>query len=371
MYPRSDDFDEQLIEGGIVSTRVDVYRGGVKIYEDLPIAPGGQVTVDGTAAARRRLRCSVIDSDGSFIPTDQTDLLAPYGNELVVAVGFNLSDTGVERVPMGVFRIEDVNPRWDGLIEIDAVDRSTIITRAVFESPYNVATATPSLELGAVIHDIINSRFAGLTYNFPVTTITVPGTTTFLEGVDPWQSVQQLAASNGMEVFFDVNGAVVLQPIPDPTLDSPVWFYRPDNQSIILRADSRQSSRDAINVVVVTGEGSGVTTPVRATAEITDSTSPVFPATFGRRPFFFSSPTITTTAQAQDAANNLLLQKAGTAEIVAFVAVPHPAHDASDVVYVENERLGLARNVVLSQFTIDIGLAAEAVYATRGQRSIT
>jgi hypothetical protein len=185
-----------------------------------------------------------------------------------------------------------------------------------------------------------------------------------------------LAFANGYELFFDPFGVCTLAPIPNPLASASVWAYSPGPGSIVLSEQDSLTSSGAVNVVVVIGEGGAIgsggaaaATPVKAKAQVTDTTSPIYPSgPFGRRPKIVNDPTITTVAQAQAAANALLLASAGSGEVLGFKAAPHPAHDASDVVQLTSPQLGLSTFVVLDGWDLDLGLAKESSYATLGRR---
>ena len=64
----------------------------------------GLVTLDGKADARASLHLTVPPTAGW--PVFDTDLLAPYGNEIFVERGIWYNATSVEYVPLGYFRIQ-------------------------------------------------------------------------------------------------------------------------------------------------------------------------------------------------------------------------------------------------------------------------
>jgi hypothetical protein len=333
------------------------------------------VHIDGDAAVRRSLSASLGDEDGTLAPRLATDYLSPYGNELVVRSGYVYPDGDVEVAPVGVFRIEESGGDSAGLVEIEGFDRSIVVSLATFEVPYVIAAGT---NLGDAVHDLVDSRYPGLTYVLSPTSKTVP-LTVFEESLgetDPWQEAQRLAASGSMELFFDAEGRVVMRPVPDPTTDPSVWNFSPGPDNIFIGGRNRLNARLARNVAIVTGEGTGVDTPVRGVAEITDAASPIFPGTFGRRPVRLTTPLIgndpvTAQAEADAAAQALLQRRAGGSEQLTFSAVPNPAHEAGDVVRVDSDALGLDVFVVLSSWDLDVGLKQASTYTTQARRTAT
>lgn len=369
MQARTAAFDAAIISGGNVVTTADVQRGGEVVLANVPLS-AGEVSVDGTASVRRSITVTVPDEFGTLRPIAGGSPLAPYGSELVVRQGFRYVSGAVEQVPLGVFRLTDSETFHDGSIGLSGVDRAAVVADNRWETPYVIAAGT---NLATAIKDLIGSRLAGLTYNFATTTRTTP-LTVYEEGDrsgDPWSNAQDLARAGGMEVFFDALGGVVLRPVPDPAVDPVVWEYLPGANSIQLAASNRLSTGDARNVAVVTGEGTGVATPLRSVAVLTDPLNPLNVNAFGRRPVFLTSPLITSQAQADEAARALLLRRAGGSEQLRFSAVGHPAHEAGDVVRVVNERAGLDDFAVLSRFRLPLDLLSAVAYETRGRRSAT
>jgi len=158
--------------------------------------------------------------------------------------------------------------------------------------------------------------------------------------------------------------------VVNPTLANVVWTYAPGPGGLLTKVTTRMSSQGVKNVALVIGENTGVAAPVRATAPVTDPNSAIYPSgPFGRRPDVTVSTTIGLTPDAQAAADARLLQLAGSGEITQFSAVPHPAHDAGDVVRVTHPTLGVDALMVLSHFSTAIGLDKETAYDTVARRA--
>lgn len=377
MQTRTSTFDLAVQYGAKVTQTVTVLRSGTTVALPAPIniLDGSKITLDRTAPIRRSVDLKCADPTGLLVPKKASDPLAPYGNELAVSVGFTYADGTTEVLPQGVFPIETVVSDTEGNIEISGRDRASVISQAVLEDPYAL---TPGADLGAAIQGALSARYPGtLAFSFTSTGLTVPATAVaYQEGQDIWQAMFDLAFNNGYELFFDVVGRCVLQPIPNPLAATSVWSYTPGPASIVLDEKDSLTSAGVVNVVVVIGEGGAIgsggaaATPVKAKAEVSDTTSLIYPAApFGRRPKIVNDSTITTVAQAQAAANAQLLAVAGSGEVLGFNAAPHPAHDPGDVVHLTSAQLGLDTFVVLNGWDLDLGLAKEAQYATAGRRS--
>jgi hypothetical protein len=370
---RSAAFDEAVRYGGRVAVevavqRVDVGSGEVLItHPSVPVVGTPVVQVDESAASRRSLTITIGDDDGTLAPALATDPLSPYGNELRVRSGFVLGGV-TELLPMGVFRIVRSEADGRGAIVLTCRDRSEVIKEARWEVPY-VVSGTPQVH--TAVANLVLSRFPGLTVLADSSVRTVP-LTVYQEGSksgDPWKNAQEMAAADGMEVFFTADGHLRIRRVVDPTEVEPVWTYQPGEGELYMGSTLALDASDARNVAIVTGEGTQVATPVRGVAEVTDPASPLHPGQLGRRPVFLSSPMVTVQGQADDAAEALLLRHAGGSEHLQVTAAPHPGHEAGDVVVATNPELGVTRTTVLSKFAMPLFLSSAVGFDTRARRA--
>lgn len=362
-------FSRALTQGGNPYLEINAYRAGVLRRSNIRPQGTPTITLDESAAIRRSLSVILVDEDGTLTPKSPLDALSPFGNELEVKCGFQYPDGAIETVPMGIFRIDSADPDGLGSVKITGLDRSMVIARARHETPY---TITDSPLTTVAIQALISAKYPGLTFISETTLHTVP-LSVYEEGDksgDPWKNAQDLAMNDGLEIFFDVRGQVIIRRVPNPVSASAVWNYAPGTDSMLLSSNNVAEAVDARNVAIVVGEPPGAA-PVRATKEITDPTSPLYPPVFGRAPIFLTSPLITTTVQAQAAADALLLRHAGKSEQLAFNAAPNPLHDAGDIVRIVDADQALDVNVVLSKFTFPLLMNAEVKYETRAKRSNT
>lgn len=378
MWTRSAAYDAAVKAGGVVVTQASVIRTNpgqhsTVVIPALELLPGSEVSVDGRAAVRRTFRGAIADPTGALAPKLQADPLAPFGNELVVSIGFRYIDGTIETLPVGVFRLDEAQSSDDGKISLTGSDRASVIQAAGFEVPYTIPAGT---NVATAIQGIVASHYPGtLTYNYATTTLTLP-LTVFEEGTrsgNPWKNAQELAEAAGFVLSFAPDGSNVLAPIPNPVASSTVWTYAPGPEALIIGAGNLLTGRDVANVVVLAIEGTGQTQPWRSAAEVTDGTSPIYPSgAFGRRPKFLvqSTPIITTQTEIDLIAEGLLLQYAGGGEQLTFQAAPHPAHDADDVVFVQSPLLdGGGAYAVLASFGLDVGLQKPVSYTTLGRRA--
>jgi hypothetical protein len=370
MQARTARFDDAIRYGGKAVAIADVYRGGILLRGNIPLI-SGKVKVDNSASQHRSLDVVVVD-DGTLKPINPTDLLMPYGNEIKIRSGFEFGDGSQDLISLGLFRIDTSEMSEPGAIKVTGQDRSVVVQEARFEIPHVIAGGTTDV---AAIKAIIDARIAGLNWTtWPTTGGYTMQWTTYEEADrsgDPWSVCQEIAANSGREVLFDPNGQPIIRAVDVSTVTNPVWTYQPGVDNILTSSSKKHSAQGVRNVWVVMGENSAAgLAPVRAVAEITDVASPIFPSPggFGRRPAFYVSSYLTTTAQCQATADKMKVDGAGFSEVVGFTAVPHLAHESRDVVRVVDPDTGLDALTVLTSFDLDIFMSDATTFATTGRR---
>lgn len=386
MYPHSQRFADAVrygnaAEGATPITTVDAYRGGQRVAANLPLVRPSTVSVDETASAWRQCEITVADMDRSLIPQTPQAALAPYGTDLFIRTGFRFWDGTVEQVPMGVFRILTGRPTKGGTIGLIGYDYSRVVARARFEQPKVFQRGTMR---SAAISNIITERTAsagpsgyGVLDTSAASDDALP-LTVFEEGErygDPWKACMDMADGGAQQVFFSPSGPyplAILRPVPDLLLSQRVWTYAPGPGATLVKITPEQDTTTGYNVYVVTGESSELASldlvPVRASAEVTDPASPIYPGTYGRVPTFLASTFIKTTAQAQQVADANLPRKAGGSERITITGFAHPAHEAGDEVRAVDEYLGIDSDWIVSHFMIDLFMQEYSEYACRAKR---
>lgn len=389
MLTRTAAFDNAVMFGGNVIQSINVQTivpgaGPATILSGLQPLPGATISLDSTSAVRRTFKAEFADPDGTLGPKFGTDNLAPFGKELVVRIGFRYVDGTTETVAAGVFGIDSVSTDTYGKVQVTGRDRAGFVSDEKFETPYVIASGS---NLITAAQTLIQSRYPGtLTFVAAGTALTTT-LVTYEEGdtTDPMQAAIDLLATGGFEVFFDASGQVVIRTIPDPTVAAQVWTYVAGAGSLLLDASWALAAAEVKNVVVYTVEGSQIATPIRSVAAVTDTSSPIFagatpaagstapPTTrFGRKIKFVSQSTtaVSTQGAADAVAAALLRQVAGTGEQMQFSAAPHPCHEPGDVATVQSSILpGGSKLAVLAGWSLDLGLAKDAQFATLGARS--
>lgn len=317
-------------------SRAVLIKNGVEQTGALKII-GGSVTVDGSAAVRRRAKLSL----AGYHPE-----VDPFTCEVRLQ-----RSVDEEYVNLGVFRIED--PTFaedrDGVrTEIEGYDRAYWLSTLRLPTPYTIGS---SVLVHNAISALLLSRAPQLSLNFTPSTYTV-NPTTFEELSDPWEKSLLMAESAGMELFFDVNGTCVLRPI-NTDVTQVVATYGAEAR--ILKATKKQSTKNTYSRAIVTSENTSLPAPIRAEAVDNNPLSPTYYlGTFGDRPTSLRSQFITTQAQADTAAAALLARKSGKAETIQIEGIPNPAHDAGDMIGITRAALGI--NTICAVDTLDIPL---------------
>lgn len=347
MYPLSDRFEEELHGSNMRSVIRLVANTGDEL-----LAQSGSVSMDANRDIGRT--CSV-----EFTPTetlsadDVFELLISPGLEIQVWRGLEID--GVEElVPLGVFSTDtvDYSKLKSSTINWSGSDRGKKIARNRFVTPYQIKKDTLLSQAGL---DLLQARLPNVAADFSNVTERVGASTVYEGGADsnPWQSARALFAGFGYDLRFDGLGVARAVRIPDPATVQPVFDFGAGETAMILDGSVSASLESVYNGVIVTGEGTSVKKPVRAEVWDNDPMSPTYvQGGFGRSPYFYSSPLVTSVAIAEAAAASLLAQVKGRFAKFGWPAVVNPALEPLDVVSVEFD--GRASIVVVDSLTIPL-----------------
>lgn len=327
MQAVSELFLDSLRASHAVVVQVDAWRGGALLVEDLPIS-GGEVSVDAGSQVRRTLSLTVADP-GLDPGTDPLAPLAPFGSELVVKRGIRFPNGTVEWAPLGTFRIQEAQTSASGkAVNITGADRGAALQDARFTSVMASVTANT---IPAEIARLITAVLPGVT----VTNLT--GSTAATPAVyweqDRWAAIDELAKAIGASVYFAPDGNAVIAKTPSIS-DAPVWWVDAGESGVMVEAEMKLTREQTYNGVVASGEN-GDTAPVTATVTDNDPASPtLWGGPFGTKPYFYTSPLLTTTGQASSAATSLLNRVRGMSRQLDLTSVPNPALEGGDVIRV-------------------------------------
>lgn len=329
MYPVTDAFRKAVIscdQRAVVRVTVELDGSELGV---LPFT-SGSVDCDGTRDGALRALSLTVSPD-----PDAFDWLATAGAEIVVHRGLVLHDGTEELVPLGVFVLDaDLEEAEDGAITVSAADRSRRISRARWTDPYSVPAGTP---VGDTVADLLRACWPDCPIGTSVATADklTGAKLAYLDGAesDPWKDARALAASAGLDLYFDGDGLAQVRDTPDPESDPVCLTYQAGDEGVVLGQTRKAMLTQQYNGVVVTAEGSGVTVPRRGEAWDEDPNSPTYSdGPMGRVPMFYSSPLLTTQDDVDSAAETLLARVKRPIEQTAFTLLPNPAHEAFDVV---------------------------------------
>jgi hypothetical protein len=315
--------------------RVTASRGGVT-RELEPISGG--VTQDARRSGRWDGRMTFAGDD--ILPRSPADLLAPFGTTITLEVGLELLDGSVSSVPLGVYEVGSATTRTradERVVDVGLIDLSGRVERYRFEEPLVVASGT---DLAQMINVVVTSR-VGVNPGVSDTGRTLGTRRVF--GLDPeagpWGEILDVLDSFALTAWYNRTGDIqVGSPDPDPATAYPLDALTAMSASF----DSRPP-----NVVVARGETQEGEDPVQAVALDSDPGSPTYAGTgpgtspYGRVTFYYSSPLITTVAQAQSAANALLAAKVGAGATYTRTRPYDPTVDSGDVVSVGGSALAV------------------------------
>jgi hypothetical protein len=327
LYPVTDRFLARLAESQTPVTLVQLFLTDGRVV-DLPHT-GGSVQVDRAQAIRRT--CTVTCPDPALIPRTPSDQLATYGARLRIARGVEYGDGTQELVPLGLFRLDsvdgDVN---EGPVTLSGKDLSVIVQDDKFTAPY---TATGTVV--SAVTALIQRSIPGADVISLITNTTIGSRTWETEG-DPWAAVQEIAAAAGAECYANADGEFTIARLPDLLTANPVWQIEAAEGGVYISGNRAMSSDNVFNGVLARGENTSENAPpVSYLATDNDPNSPTYwSGPFGRRPMFYSSSTLTTTAACQQAADLKLAQAKAPNASGDISSLPNPALEPGDVLRV-------------------------------------
>lgn len=348
-------WDQAILQSHTIACTASIIYAGATVVTGLAVA-SGQVTLDRTAAQLGR--CDIQLAEPYRIPTSTGGVLSPYGYEIAIQRGIAYPDGTTELMPLGVFPIQKTAIDGVSLIsQLTTVDRTQRVSDARFVDDYFVAGST---SYATAIAALLTFVVPGLpVLAAPSISFTTPSAgLVYAAGSDPWKAATDMASACGCELFFDGLGTPTLRAEPSFT-QAPVWSIVEGAAGSLVGAQLTLDRAQAYNAVVATGENSGGGQVFRAISVDSDPTSPTYYyGGFGQKPKFYASPLITSTAQAQSAADALLLSTRGVARSLNFTAVPNPALEPGDPVQVTRTSLNLNEIHLIDSVTIDLGTAA-------------
>jgi hypothetical protein len=360
VYPVSGRFLAALAQSHRVVTQAQLFRTDGQVV-DL-VHSGGSVMVDRKAVIRRTV--SLTSPDVSLIPTSPLDQLATYGARLRVSRGIEFGDGTQELVPLGVFRLDDVDgdPQF-GPVTLSGQAIECIVQDDRFTAPHRAMGTVVSAITALILRSIPDAQIVSLITDAAI------GSRTWDVDADPWEAVQEIAAAAGAECYTNADGSFVISALPDLATTNPVWSVEAGEGGVYIRGKRGMSSAGVHNGFMCRGEGTEAgTAAVSWLATDTDPGSPTYwNGPFGRRPAFYSSPTITTLASAQAAAELKLRAAIAPNATGDFSSLPNPALEPGDVLRVVHPD-GLRELHQVASFTVPLNVDGDFPIDTIGAK---
>lgn len=389
--------------------KVEVHTAAGDLVADITKnVTGGSITVDETAKIRRTCTLTLV-GDPSLVPPQvliddplsTIDMLHPAkANELWIYRGVRYPGGNEEYAQLGVFRMSKPNVVDSGsaiTLTINGNDRSSVVSRLSWQKPYTLNATfddpqgSPGGNLAAAVQNTLDyiftsegsapSIYPNILYNLS-TDLDFYGTDAFNNPVpftypittwggdptnpsDPMSDLATFVAGAGAELFFDVQGNVVLRPIVQPStapvVDS-IHFKEGDNCTMV---DIQRTIDEttAYNGVILYCNGTGVALPFVVRVWDINADSPTYYlGPWGQVPYRMTTTIIPAGADTIDVARQKGEQMAyqqlqlllGSMDVVSIDTVPNPALQEGDCLLLERDRMKVADPYVISSMTIPL-----------------
>lgn len=345
--------------------------------DDVPMlhVVGGRVLHDDTATIKTTCNVTLsVDAEHEFlVPTGAGDALSPISEVMVeIYVGVLDPETGepqLEKQATLEIVDTDITEDGDGLkIDLDLQDKHKKIERARF---FVVRKIGKSTNYADAFVNILQNVIPESQINITPTTHTTPLLSWDIED-DRLVAFSEMQTSIGYVNRFDGDGNAQIHPDTDSS-DDPLWSFAEGLGTEIetisglakaLKTKRKLSDSKTYNGVIALGEPTGDDKPrIRAEAWDTNPNSltyfdPAKPqeSRYGPVPFFYSSPFITTQAQALSAAKSRLPKVAGVVERVEVTTLPNPRVRCGHVAQIERPRIGAQGKYIVE--SVDLPLHA-------------
>lgn len=281
---------------------IQVWREDVRIDtygdEGLPfISAGVSATLQSQVTRQFSFTCSE-----SLWPADDTDLLAPYGNEIRAWYGVQAgaAPSYVWQVFRG--RIDTVTLEDNAVVSVNCVDRAAAVKESGFPQPQNSQVGDM---VTAEYKRLVSDGVPDATFGTFDAIGTVTPTLTWEQ--DRGDACDDLAKAAGAFWYALANGDYVLRFVPWTVTQTSIITLSDGDGGVLTSAVPVKSRTDVFNQVTVTGERADGTTPVFALARNTDPGSPTnVNGAFGVRSKTVSLQATVTQGQANSLAQTIL-----------------------------------------------------------------
>lgn len=348
MRAHTDAFAEAVKRSHKIAVRAQLLVEGVEFGDPLPVV-SGSVLLDRTQSTFARVDSLTL----ATLPASDDDvLLSPYGNEVAISRGLVHDDGTEELLSLGVFPIQlatiDLTTRS---ITLRLLDRSQRVRDARFEDEYSVASGT---NVGTAIQAIVSAAVPTVSFVFASTSYTTP-LLTFAAGADRWEAVRTMASDAAMDLYFDGDGLLRMEPVPSVAA-TPDWEVSEGDDGVLVSGALSLDRSPAVNKVIVVGENAGNTsTPTGSAIDDNPNSPSYYYGPFGHKPKIHSSPNVTSGAQATAVAEAMLANSLGLARSLNLTTIPNPALEPGDTIRVTRLPSLNAEMFIVDTLAIDLG----------------
>lgn len=327
MLALEDDLRKALEDNHEPSYVAQAFYGADLTLADVPLDTDGSLTFSGDAVMQATGTVHVRrDGDRSLVPHEDTDPLAPTGQELAIARVVTVGEKSWQ-IPLGRFRIQEVPDMreyfrlWPSMKEVVGWECELKLT-----DRFDIIDADDFLVADAPVPG--NSTWAEITRLSPLPIVrslpdkSVPPSLAYQSRMD---AITALMANIGGVPHLTRDGALTAR-VKDAWLTATVPLFTLDG--VIDVSNGMTNKR--YNAVV--SRSSGGSNDIVAVREITDPTNPIrVKGPLGRRTYAHSSPLIENQAQANaDAETSLRRVSARQAKTVTITCLPRPDLELGD-----------------------------------------
>lgn len=279
---------------------------------------------------------------------------SPYGTRLRVRLGMAYSNTDVEWVSLGTYRMESVDRALTGrVIEVSAKSLEQSVIDARFLTPRVI----PPTDAQSLTVQLIREAVPGALVRWGVERRTLPQIVAERERwavLDGDRDATSVARAFGARIFTDGQGIFTVAPVPT-LADAPVWTADTGDDGLLLDGSESLTREGVFNAMVVTGESTDTDVPPvgPGLAVDDDPASPTyFGGPFGMVPAYYSSPLLRTDEQCQATALAMLQPNLGLRQ-TAQLNLVNPALVPDDVI---DARMpdGSLQPCVIESLTVDL-----------------
>lgn len=325
----------------------------------------GSVTIDRRRATRRTCSLTIANPNGEWTPFDADDAFF-FGNVIRIERGVYVSADQIEWCTLGVFVID--TPTADvgtpsSTLQVQGQDRMKRAVYSKFAAPTTYVLGTP---IRNVISDMaLDAGMGSVRYRLDDAGKTLAADRTYDSQEERVAAMMDLARDYALDLYVDAEGFLVLEPNRSPIQQPIAWTYQRGEDAVMLGLTKGWSDQRFYNRVVVIGE-SADQSPVRAEAADTNPLSPGYVSgPLGDRPFFYSSPMITTVAQAQSVANARLPELALIEEEIRLPIVVNPALEAGDAIAIIEPITRTNAAFLIDSIDIPLGAGSSTIQTKR------